>query len=344
MSQSTVMNAVLYRRLSSRFGDPKIRNAGQARVAFVRRDLEDKPTTRVKQWGEQYVTRCPICKGDALAVSYMYGQPDDSGRPMLHLAHCHGRNCLKKYENRVALAERLGAGDGILEHARVLPGKLLSEEERTPELPASRTRLDRLPKGHPAGRWLKRQGFDPDRLARFYDLSYCEDSEDPLTRERIIIPVALRGKHQGWQSLGMDQTHAKYLSARGMAASTLIYNLDKAREYATPVIVQEPMDVWAFGRMAVCPLGASVSAKQVATLMAVFSDRRVVLLARERTENALARRLTLASLERAFPGNLLVVAAPADVPPGAKGRAELRNLVAEEARKRGFSVRFAREN
>jgi hypothetical protein len=351
MSQTTVLNPTLYRRLLSRFGEIKVRNQGQARVVTVRRDLEDKLQTHVKQWGEQYVCQCPFCRAEKLAVSYMYGQLDASGEPMIHLATCFGNNCLRHSHHRLVLADTLNALDGLLENARVGKGKVLTDEERIPDLPTPRTRLDQLKKGHSARRWLKSQGFDPDKLARQYDLSVCEESADPLTDNRIIIPVTMREKYQGWEALKVAWSARprdalscpKYLSAKGMATGTLLYNLDRARDYETPVIVQEPMAVWAVGLMALCPLGAWITPRQVAVLEAVFRNRQLVLLVREADRERLSTFSTRTSLERAFSNNLLVVEAPADIPPGAKGRADLRELVKVKARDRGWSVRFTRK-
>lgn len=343
MEVTSVLNPVLYGRLLGKFGTVKIRNAGQARIAIVRRDLEDNLTTHVQQWGEQYYVCCKFCKDDdfRLSISYQYGQPNASGQPQIHLAHCHSKNCLSIHRNRVALAAMLNAQDGILKLARIRAGKVLSEEDRIPELPTPRTRLDELPKGHPARRWLKHQGFDPDKLARLYDLSFCQESEDPLTRHRIIIPVRMRAKHQGWQSLSTTHTDKyKYFSAPGLKTSELIYNFDQAREYETPVIVQEPTEVWAFGRMAMCPLGASPSDKQVQILIAALRRKCVILLQRQPEKKLLAGPPFSAKLESRWDGNLVVIHYPPDIPPGATGRNVLRELVANTAKKRGFSVSF----
>lgn len=342
MNQSTALNPALYRRLLSRFGDVKIRNEGQARVARQRRDLDDNLVTRVEQWGEQYHVACPFCRAGDLAVSYMYAQPDASGRPMLYLAKCFGKDCLGSSRNRDALAGMLKARDEWLTEARVLPGKVLSEEERIPKLPSPLTRLDDLPKGHPARRWLKGQGFYPDQLARLYGLAFCPKSDDSLASNRIIVPITMREKHRGWQALTMSPVAKyKYLSASGMNTSELIYNLDKARCYETPVIVREPLDVWAFGRMALCPLGDSVSDRQLSILKSALRKKDAVLLyPRQERDHPAIQRLRN-HLEWGRDGTLLPVEYGKQIPEGRTGRTALRELIAEEAAKRGIVISYA---
>lgn len=347
MSQSTALNPTLYRRLLLRFGEPKVRNEGQKRVVTTRHDADGTVTHITRQWGEQYMVRCPFCRSETpqLAVSYMYGQPDDVGRPMFHLAHCFNRNCLRVPDNRRELAEKLGAGQGQLEDARTRPGRILTEVERIPDLPEPRTPIDELPRNHPARRWLKRQGFDPDKVGKAYGLSVCLDADDPLTRHRIIIPVTMRGKHQGWQSLATGETARtkKYLSAPGMRTSELVYNLDAAREYRTPVIVQEPADVWAFGRMATCPLGETVSRKQVRILRTALHRKHAVLLLRSEGRDLGGTQHLREEMERALAPSLLVVEYGDDIPQGRAGRAALRELVLREAEKAGFQADFRKK-
>src|SRR3954466_3005712 len=102
-SEHSVLNPMLYRRLLRRFGEVRVRNRGQARVAPVRRDLlTDEAQVLVKQWGEEFRVSCCFCRDRdfQLSVSYLYGQRDGkSGRPLTNLAFCHASRCLARYEN-----------------------------------------------------------------------------------------------------------------------------------------------------------------------------------------------------------------------------------------------------
>lgn len=56
----------------------------------------------------------PVSRPFRLTVSYMYGQRDESGRQLLHLAEC---KCFTGAESYARLAEILNAMDGCLERA-----------------------------------------------------------------------------------------------------------------------------------------------------------------------------------------------------------------------------------
>lgn len=353
MSANTdsVLNPTLYRRLVRRFGDVKVRYPGEARV--VRQDpFSDEPRLVAQNWGESYYVCCPFC-GDRhhqLSISYMYAQRDEeTGRQLLHLAYCHAAKCMSRYKNRVALAEMLSANDGLLEEARLRQGKVVSDAERVVELPSPLTRLDKLPKKHPARRYLRQRGFNPDKVGKFYDVHYCNGGDDPLARDRIIIPVYRSGRLRGWQSLalepgegdrGDDGQTPTFLSALGMKTSDLWYNLDRARDYATGVIVRWPTDVWAFGLMALCPVGNSVTEMHQRVIRAVFRARAVVLfMAKEELAERGVRQLRSA-LERGVPDRVAVVERPGDRPPGAEARRLLRGCVLKQAKSQKVRVAY----
>jgi hypothetical protein len=56
----------------------------------------------------------------------------------------------------------------------------------------------------------------------------------------------------------------------------------------------------------------------------------------------LTARLLRVGLERGFPGRLLVVECPGDIPPGREGRGAMRDLVTRKADQAGFEVGFGR--
>ncbi len=206
MADEKVLNPRLYARLQRVFGEVKIRNPGEARV--VRASHFREGTTQVVQWGEQYLVGCPFCRNAAyrLSISYQYGLSDEKGRPNIYLAKCHARDCLADRENRVALAAKLSDGRASPAEDRVRPGKVISDDERRIDLPGSLTRVDQLANNHSARLFLSDRGLDPDRVGRFYGVSYCADSDDFLTRGRLIIPVRQRNQLKGWQSLAIGQT------------------------------------------------------------------------------------------------------------------------------------------
>lgn len=353
-SEAKVLNPLLYHRLQRRFGRVAVSRRGEARVAWYGRDVfseeGDGPKWVVRQPGEQYQVRCPFCRDPArsLSVNHLYGQRGGSGFP-INLAYCHNANCLARYENRVALAQLLGADDGVLEDARILPGRKASDGEVSPELPEPRTRLDRLPKGHPARRYLRGLDLDPDRVGRRYGVSYCAAGDETLARNRVIIPVHLRGQLKGWQALAIEQgrdprrpSKDEYLSAPGLRTSETVYNLDKARQYETGIIVATPADVWGFGAMALCPLGRHPSVCHRRLIRIAFRKHAAILaLPEDLFDEPWARRLA-GALARSLAGRFAAVKLPASLATGATARRALRDHVAKEARARGVRVRYAR--
>lgn len=349
MTSTEMLNPMLYQRLVNRFGDVKIRNPGEARV--VHRDpFSAEPKQVVRQWGETYYVQCPFCREQRfqLGISYMYGQRGDNGWPLTHLAYCHTNKCLAIPENRDALAAMLSVHDGFLEHARLDRGKEVSDEESVVALPTPLTLLDQLPRSHMARRYLRYRGCDDDRVGRYYGVSYCEDSDDSLARKSIIIPVSRHGQVRGWQAIPLRSSDpepvapgmsARYLTARGMHTSRLLYNLDNARRYETGILVREPLAVWAFGPMAVSLLGESVSAYQQELILSTFQRRSLVLLVHKDLVLPLTVQRLIPVLKQRMAG-FAVVQTPPDLPFGSQRRKLLRAHVVREARAQGVRVSY----
>jgi hypothetical protein len=342
-----VLNPDLYRRLLRRFGEVRITHPGEKRVARIVRGLEDDLKLFVQQHGETYRVRCPFCKDQSyqLSINHIYGQRDsDSGRQLLNLAYCHASNCLVDYECRAKLADMLKADDGWLEDARILPGKVISDEERKIELPGPLTRLDKLPSDHPARKCLVERGLDPDRVGKVYKASYCGHSNESVARNCIIIPVEMGGRLRGWQAMPLRSSSVsgrvlppRYFSAPGMESSTLIYNLDRARQYETAVLVKGPADVWRLGPMALCPVTRKVSQDQVRKLLSVFRNATLVLLL---GDNELVQpdvRRLVSEMRPKMSGRFAAIPLPKEESPS---RLFLRKHVIKEAGKRGVRVCF----
>jgi hypothetical protein len=351
ISRPTILNPMLYRVLRSRFGEVRVTHAGEARVAMIRADAGGEARLVVRQHGESYAVCCCFC-GDRrfrLSINHMYGQRDPgSGRLLTNLAYCHANNCMVSYDNRVELAGILSA-DKMSDLARVLPGKFVADEERCVALPCPRTRLDRLPAQHHARAYLAGRGFDPDRLGRAYRLCYCDGGDDPLARHRVIIPVYQDGLLKGWQSLRVlrpvsrPDTSPTYLTARGLRVSRLLYNLDHARHHETGVLVAEPAHVWAFGRMALAPLGPSVSDHQYRRLVGVFRKRTVVVLMSEAALEWDPVSDLILELQYAMPRRVAVVPLPRTLATGSTRRAALRAYVTAQAKVQGVKISYAKQ-
>jgi hypothetical protein len=344
---------MLFRRLSVEFADVKVRHAGEERIATVGLTHGGKSKTAVTAYGETYMVPCPFCRDRdfSLAISYEYGQADGDGEPQIHLASCFRRQCLTIHPNRLRLAETLRADDGILAKARIRHPEAIDEAKQTISLPSHLTRVDLLPKNHPACAYLSACGFRPDALGRLYEISYCSGGSDRLARDRIIVPVRKSGVIAGWQAIAVPDRSPpdgdaapQYMSCKGMMNGRLVYNLDRARKYETAVLVPGPMQVWAIGVMGISALGGRLSdnfCRQVAT---AFRGSNVVVLMPKRQLGDRHVQGLIGDLETKMPGRVAVVAVPKGVPAGAPGRKALRQHVIREADGQGVSVSFVKRS
>ncbi len=125
-----------------------------------------------------------------------------------------------------------------------------------------------------------------------------------------------------------------------MQNSRLVYHLDEAREFQTGVIVGEPMAVWAFGPMAACPLGNSISESHIRQLLTAFRRRTaVILMTAEQFRRPDVCQLVRA-LDFGLSGQCLKAILPANS--GVWQRHELCELVAREAEARNVQLNFAK--
>jgi len=347
-SAARVLNPELYRRIRRAFGEVKVKNPGQERIAVTVLDvITEKPRLVVSQWGEEYRVRCCFCddRHTQLSISYLWGQVDETGRPRFFLACCHNRKCLADRDNREELVERLNGRDGVLEEAEILPGKKPAPGPTPVQGAGEVTRLDRLERVHPANLYLRDLGLDGHKVGRVYKVEYCESSRFTLARGRLIVPVKQDDKLQGWQALSFDEPDEdddapRYFTSPGMKISRLLYNFDRAKAYETGVIVPEPLDVWAFGAMAVSPFGRPMSEAQRRLFLTVFYKRSAVLPLRTEEAGTAEMNETVRALTQGMSGQLAVVTLPRGKDAASLGRVVLREYVNEKARAQRVRVRY----
>lgn len=335
-TQPAVLNQILYRAMVRVFGEVRVAHVGKPFVAMAVTDLGTGFTRlNILDYGESYKCCCPFC-GDRnfqLNVNHRYGSVDDRlGRPLDFLATCFARGCIKNPDNRAALFARLTGGSDALAEARIGSG---TRESRVPDrLPDSFTRLVRLAADHPARQRLVKRGFDPDRLGRLFKLGYCrEDEDEELARDRVVAPVSYRGDLVGWLAVRFTADRMRFFCAPGMRAGDAVYNLDRAREYPTAIVVPSPEWVWRLGRCAVASLTTVATERFAETVRSVFRSKQVVLVtpADHPEDGALARRLSTA-LGPAFAAVRLPSAAVGE------GRKGLVRLIRRAASDRGLAV------
>jgi hypothetical protein len=157
-----------------------------------------------------------------------------------------------------------------------------------------------LPETHPAPAYLLQRGFDLLYLQQTWDISFCDSCLNcrPPATNRIIIPIyrpaqmfapAPNGQQElalgGWQARSVPDlpplagADAKYLFARGMQKSELLYGLHLAPGAQGPVyLVEGPTDCWRIGPGAVAIFGKSLSQTQKLLLVHHFAGRPIVVM------------------------------------------------------------------
>lgn len=351
-----VLNPALFGRLTRHFGTPIVQNEGQAMIARPTKDLGGRVRLYFVQDGEYYRIRCPYCQDykPRLYVNHMFGKKDATGRTMNFLALCFNENCLLDPNNLEDFKETLEEIGTSLQDLKVNKGQVLPEEARTVLLPGACTLLSKLKKDHPARLYLQGRGFDPDYLAKRFEIGYCTDSHWFLAKRRIIIPIYERGLLKGWQARYVgelpwkhkDRSKRKELPPKYFSCpnsrfrSMCIYNWDKAIEWETIVIVEGPSDAWRFGPMAGCIFGNSLTLQQKKKLRARKRGRTIVLLLDPEEYESKSTQRTIAEFKKLMGDRFCAVKLPTGTDPGSLNRDVLRAYVKAEAKKQGVIVRY----
>lgn len=328
----------LYDRLESVFRNVRIANEGCEMSATYRRDaLTGKPALSIRSPGEYYVVNCPFCLDtrQRLWINHRFGFLDPvTGHRNLGLCICYNENCLRLEQRRRSLYADLfcDVGDGTQDV--ILPGKQAALEPVKVEWPGEMVPLDQLPDDHAAWRYLEGRGFDPVMLSRQLDVCYCTQAHHwwQMAQDRIIIPIAMNGRLQGWQGriVGKQPNKLvpKYFTMYGMRKGDLLYNLDNARKFPYVVLVEGVTDVWKVGPASVALFGKTMTATQELLVTSIWNKGTVfIMLDRDAKEDAekIARRL------RARVGKCVLIDLPDDRDPGDLSQQEIQHLI-EQAR------------
>ncbi|MGA2619864.1 MAG: hypothetical protein ABSF26_19800 [Thermoguttaceae bacterium] len=340
------LNPTLYQTLQAQFGEVRVSNAGQGRIASRVPDpgRPGRFTSRVSRHGEQYAVSCPFC-GDTrfrLYVSYMCGEPDPvTGERNYSLWYCQNQRCHESQAHRQVFKARLAVPiDRRHLQAPAAPAPAPPQPITVPE---SLIRISSLPETDPVPTYLRQRGFDIQCLEQTWEVSFCNWclNCNPIATRRLFIPVyrpvplfwtpedgPLRVELAGWQARSvpgevlLGGSDAKYLSAAGMQKAELLYGLPLAIQTTGPVhVVEGAADCWRIGPGAVGLFGKSLSLPQKALLVHHFAGRPVfVMLDRDAGEDARAVQRALALARSGSPGNNRVLLR--ELPPGRKDPAE----------------------
>jgi len=345
-----VLNPALFEALESRFGDVRVSSEG---IAFSSKLCRQASTGEwyedVSEPGEYYQVCCPFCHDTRyrLYFNHLWGTRGKAGL-RLWLAICYNEDCLNKSGRRYQMYEEL-TEPGPLENVKIKRGKEADESAVIVEWPGPCTRLDRLPDDHSAVQYVVSRHFDPQRLGRFYNVHYCHDSFRWLARDRLIIPVYIDRQLVGWQARFVGELNwkaenapPKYYTCPGTPRRKVIYNIANAVRYETGVIVEGPTDVWAFGPMACCTLGSTMTPSQRKLFVHHFKNYAAILLYDPDVFKKEASRRSVDKLIRALDGQFkhgfACVKLPDGTDPGSLDRAFLRDYVKSQAAEQDVKV------
>lgn len=348
-----VLNRALYKRLERRFGHVKVSNSQQAMVckSVKTGDDELKPKLLISHAGEYYKICCPFCRDTRyrMYVNHRFGQLDAYKRPLLFLAICYNEGCLSNRDNFKAFLEMLD--EAYLSEARVVPGKVVSEEAQEVMPVGTTIALNMLHRTHPARLYVESRGFNVDVLANRYGVTYCTSSRYSLATDRLNIPVFEKGKLKGWQARfageldwkgpNKKELPPKYFNTpEAHFRSRCIYNIDNMCRWETGVLVEGVTGCWRFGPMAGAIFGNSMSEAQKRKFLSVFRKRTAILLLDPEEFESNSTKKLVSEMKKHMPGNFCAVRLPTGTDPGLLGREFQREFVRQEALKQGVVVRY----
>ena len=312
---SSPLNPTLFSMLQAQFGEVRISNAGQPRIATRVPDpaRPGRFIERTDQRGEQYGCSCPFCgdQGCRFYISYMYGVLDPAtGQRNYALWCCFNEQCHRSETNRRILRSRLALplSRRHAQHVEIAPISAPTPVSKEIILPEGLTPIASLPASHPAAIYLSARGFDLQYLQDTWDVSFCDWCLEcrPTATRRIVIPAYSPAKLfsptydpsqplvlRGWQARivpgfeVLGGSDAKYLSAAGMQKSELLYGLPSALAATGPVfLVEGPADAWRLGPGALALFGKDLSQTQKLLLVHHFPGRPIHIMLDQDAQDA----------------------------------------------------------
>lgn len=365
------LNPTLYRLLELHFHDVDVAAPGFAISWELRYDaVSSRAGREITASGEEYRVNCPFCNDTRkrLYINHMWGvfDPDTKSRN-LFLAHCWNEECVDNYDNQLQLHEEVFSpapdptrrGRVSVQAGRQAP-TVVSEVTMPGPVVCLDVLAEQQPQ-HPAVRYLADRHFDPAYLGSRYGVSYCLHSRLRLAENRIIIPIRQGDKLVGWQARYIgDDVHGmpfnkagvpKYWSCPHMCKRLLAYNIERAVQHQTVVIVEGPSDVWSFGPQSLGLLGKAMNpallsdfvsrlrkygdGQVVVVLLDPAPDEKAISKGRPHHIEVLVRQLQEVLYDRVFGVYL-----PEESDPGKLDRRFMRELIRAEAATRALSVSF----
>lgn len=188
----------------------QIGNKGRAMSGSYVADVKTRSKLRldINDWGEYYKVCCPYC-GDGrhrLYISHRWGVYDPkTGIRNYHLVKCFNEDCQQHEDFIDVLRGRLDKLTNMTGTKHNLGAVKLSHKiDVDIALPGPVTALSTLTKDHPAIKYLNNKKLHPKRLEENYGVFWCDHSNLPQARHRLIAPWHVNGVLKGWQARYID--------------------------------------------------------------------------------------------------------------------------------------------
>lgn len=350
-------NPLLYEALCRSFGEVVINNQGGLAEVTTVPDWSRNGRLQTRSYGgEYYCVDCPFCTDTRhrLNISYLWATDDngDVGQQNLHLAHCFNEDCIKNREDQLQLFDMVFPLGRVLQG---VPRPIRTDQDTLDEMHYGLCKI-RLPTGlvsvthskaAQAGEYLRNRDFDPGELWRRWRVCFCQRdsrSEPRIARPRIVFPVydfpgiSIGDEESidepilaGWQARVIENVPRgvpKYLTAKGMRKSALLYGLTAAVDTEGPVVICEGVtDVWRLRTNGVALFGKDMSLRQQRLLIEHFSGRPLVLFLDEDAQDKVRdarNRLLMARKAANDKAEVVIARCPAD-------RSDVGDCTTEEA-------------
>ena len=351
-----VKNERLYRFLRHMYKKVKVQNQG---MPFRYRTVgtgRDKEVKRLES-GEEYAICCPVCNETRfrLNISYVFGETIE-GVQMNHVVHCWNEECdaaerlLYLYEEFCDLNEDELKPVDI--ESEGVSGPFSFEkvvEECQSKLMSLKgvTRVDQLPRDHPACRYLISRNFDPKVVGEYYGVGYCanDDYSFRMANKRLIIPILYGNRYVGWQARAIEGVtklrlhkgsqgkswpyrEPKYWTSPGTRKSYFLYSYDLAAQQRDVVVMEGPTDAWRIGLSGTAALGRRISMYQRKLIAETWGDGpgQVILIGDPGFEADWRMNYELLNEEIGELGKVVLIL-PKDKDPGDMSREEAWGMI-----------------
>lgn len=337
-SQIDPLNTMLHALLEHKFGEVVIANEGvSAHVQKIADPLRPgKFIERALVWGEYYCVNCPFC-GDTrhrLWINHLYGSDwEFNRRKYTYLATCYNENCTAKPGKRQQL-ESLIFGQGRPLTRRVqIKAPSCEFVQKAVEPPGEVCSIAGVAAAHPAVQYVRSRGFDPDELARHFNIGVCTYVNSQRYRimyDRLYIPIEFNHQLVGWQGRATnDAATPKYFNCPGTSKSRMLYNYDTARAQPYAVVVEGVPSVWRIGKPAVCTFGKTMSLFQQLTISTTWAGKPVIVML---DNDAKAEMEQAVNLLRAKNCDVRPIYLPDKRDPADYSAGEIQDMIARELR------------